>query len=99
MIATIRRTAVSGLRVLGDLIVSFFRDRMLEGHRDGRIRTTGLPTGVRVAVGVSIAGILALLVSIAVADRWRTAFDAIVLPGGQTLRGTLIPEPMIPVTF
>ena len=99
VLATVGRGLVGAIRLVVDLVISFFRDLMLEEYRDGRIRTAGLPAGVRVAVGVSIVAVLGLLVSVAFADAWRTAVDPMVLPGGQTLRGTLVPEPLIPLSF
>jgi hypothetical protein len=93
------RIVVQVVAVLRDAVVSFVRDLMIEEFHDGRIRTRGLPAGVRVAVVLSIVTVLALIVSIAVADVWRSMLDPIALSGGQTLRGTLVPEALIPVTF
>lgn len=95
----IARWPVRLVALLVDLVVSFARDLMAAEFHANRIRTKGLPSGVRFAVVVAIVGIIALLVSIAVADAWRSGFESVTLPGGQALRGTLVPEPLIPVTF
>jgi hypothetical protein len=76
------RIVVQVVAVLRDAVVSFVRDLMIEEFHDGRIRTRGLPAGVRVAVVLSIVTVLALIVSIAVADVWRSMLDPIALSGG-----------------
>jgi hypothetical protein len=93
------RQVLQVLLLLWQVVASFVRDLMVEEFEDGRIRTRGLPAGVRVAVILAIVGVGALLVSIAVADRWRSALEPVAMPGGQALRGTLVPDALIPVTF
>lgn len=81
-----------------DLATSLGRDFIWQSIQDGRIRTRGLPAGVRVAVLAACAVVVGLLASIVFADSWRS-FDPTVLSNGQVLRGTLIPAPLVPVTF
>jgi hypothetical protein len=85
--------------VVRDFLVSVVRDFVVAAYRDGRIRTRGLPAGVRVALLTAIAISLALFVSIIAADAWRT-IDPVPLTGrSQVLRGTLVPGPLVPITF
>jgi len=82
-----------------ELVRSAVRDFVLASVQDGRLRTAGLPAGVRVAVLAAVGLAVALFVSIVAADAWRST-DLVALTGtGQTLRGTLVPSVLVPVTF
>lgn len=99
---SLSRVGSAAARALGlavELVRSAVRDFVLASVRDGRIRTAGLPTGLRVAVLTAVALAVALFVSIMAADAWRTT-DLVPLTGSsQTLRGTLVPAVLVPVTF
>lgn len=85
--------------VLRDLVVSAVRDFVVASVQDGRLRTKGLPAGVRVAVMAAVALAVALFVSIVGADAWRSLDPAPLSGTTQVLRGTVIPGPLLPVTF
>jgi len=88
------------IAVLGrDFAVSAVRDFVLASFHDGRLRTRGLPAGVRVAVMAAVGLALALFVSIIAADSWRTSDLTAMTGSAQVLRGTLVPAVLVPVTF
>lgn len=104
MTATALPARVAGaLHRLGELGVELVRsavqDFVVAAVHDGRLRTRGLPTGVRVAVLAAVGLAIALFISILAADAWRTT-DLVPLTGrGTPLRGTLVPAVLVPVTF
>mgnify|MGYP001202589793 CR=1 FL=1 len=104
MTATAFPARVAGaLHRLGELGVELVRsavqDFVVAAGHDRRLRTRGLPTGVRVAVLAAVGLAIALFISILAADAWR-ATDLVPLTGrGTPLRGTLVPAVLVPVTF
>ncbi|MFN8018011.1 MAG: hypothetical protein U0P45_07790 [Acidimicrobiales bacterium] len=97
-VAAVRGAVGAAVGLVAALVASVFRDLLAEELDAGHIRTKGLPAGVRVAVLAAVGVALALFVSIIAADTWRR-LDPHVITRGQTLRGTLIPELLVPVTF
>ncbi|MFP5254535.1 MAG: hypothetical protein ACLGI8_01665 [Acidimicrobiia bacterium] len=101
--STLPARAGSALRRTGsvavELVRSALRDFVVAAVDDGRLRTRGLPTGVRVAVLTAVGLAIGLFVSILAADAWRST-DLVPLTGsGSPLRGTLVPAALVPVTF
>ncbi len=100
---TLPARATGALRRTGELAVelvrSAVRDFVVAAVQDGRLRTAGLPAGVRVAVLTAVGLAVGLFLSIVASDLWRTT-DLVPLTGtGLALRGTLVPAALVPVTF
>ena len=87
------------LLVARDAIWGIVDEFLLGAVRAGRIRLAGRTPAVQTALIVTGVILVVAFVSFASGDLFRTGQDLLVLPGGRSGRGTLIPAWLIPATF
>lgn len=91
--------AVRAARLVVDAVIGFVREFLWGSLREGAIRLTGMSAAMGTVVVLSAALLVLTTISFTAGDLLRTGRDLLVIPGGVSGRGSLVPEPLVPLTF
>lgn len=87
------------IAVSWELVRGLLRDFVWATLRDGVIRLKGFSAATKAVVVMASALLLATIIAFADGDVLRHTTHFIVIPHGLGGRGSLVPEPLVPVTF